>query len=124
MDRIYYKESSFGVTRIRNELKNLGYNIGRCLIKRYMNEMDIVAFYPGPNLSKRTKMAKTYPYLLRNIKISTPNQVWSIDISYVGTPTEFVYLTSIIDLYPRFIVGYSINNTLQIYTVIKSLKTL
>ncbi|WP_255364392.1 IS3 family transposase [Fusibacter sp. 3D3] len=122
IDRIHYKEASYGVRRIRNELKNLGYNIGRRLVKRYMDEMDIVAFYPGPNLSKRAKMAKTYPYLLRNMKISKPNQVWSIDISYVGTPTGFVYLTAIIDWYSRFIVGYSISNTLQTDTVTRVVK--
>jgi len=44
-----------------------------------MMEMDIVCFYPGPNLSKRAKAAKTYPYLLRNLEINQPNQVWSID---------------------------------------------
>ncbi len=82
-----------------------------------MNEMDIVAFYPGPNLSKRAKIAKTYPYLLRHLSIERPNQVWSIDISYLGTPNGFVYLTAIIDWYSRFIIAYSISNTLQADTV-------
>lgn len=79
--------------------------------------MDIVAFYPGPNLSKSAKMAKTYPYLLRHLSIERPNQVWSIDISYLGTPNGFVYLTAIIDWYSRFIIAYSISNTLQADTV-------
>ncbi len=87
-----------------------------------MHEMNIVAFYPGPNLSKRAKQAKTYPYLLRNLAINRPNQVWSIDISYVGTPTGFVYLTAIIDWYSRFIVGYSISNTLQTDVVTRTVK--
>lgn len=86
--------------------------------------MDIVAFYPGLNLSKRAKMDKTYPYLLRNLKINKPNQVWSIDLSYVGTPTGFVYLTAIIDWYSRFIVWirYSISNTMQTDTVTRVVK--
>lgn len=87
-----------------------------------MQEMDIVAFYPGPNLSKRAKQAKTYPYLLRNLAITKPNQVWSIDISYIGTPTGFVYITAIIDWYSRFIVGYSISNTLQAESVTRVVK--
>lgn len=78
-----------------------------------MEEMDIVCFYPGPNLSKRAKQSKTYPYLLRHMAITRPNQVWSIDITYVGTPSGFVYLSAIIDWYSRFIVGYTISNTLQ-----------
>lgn len=69
IDRIHYKESSYGVRRVRNELLKLGFKIGRRLIKRYMEEMDIVAFYPGLNLSKRVKMSKTHPYLLRHLSI-------------------------------------------------------
>ena len=97
IDKIHYREPSYGVRRIRNQLVKQGFRIGRRLVKRYMEEMDIVAFYPGPNLSKRAKMSKTYPYLLRNLPITKPNQVWSIDITYIGTPNGFVYLTAIID---------------------------
>ena len=65
IDRIHYEEPAFGVRRIRNELHKQGFhNVGRRLVRRYMMEMDIVCFYPGPNLSKRAKAAKTYPYLL------------------------------------------------------------
>jgi putative transposase len=84
--------------------------------------MDIAAFYPGPNLSKRAREARTYPYLLRNLDINRPNQVWSIDISYIGTPNGFVYLTAIIDWHSRFIVGYTISNTLQADVVTRVVK--
>lgn len=97
-------------------------NVGRRLVKRYMSEMDIFAFYPGPNLSKRAREAKVYPYLLRNLEIARPNQVWSIDITYVGTPTGFVYMTAIIDWYSKFIVGYTISNTLQVDMVTRVVK--
>ncbi len=84
--------------------------------------MDIAAFYPDPNLSKGAKMDKTYPYLLRNLPINRSNQVWSIDISYIGTPTGFVYITAIIDWYSRFIVGYTISNSLQTDSVTRVVK--
>lgn len=123
IDRIHYKEPSYGVRRIKNELNNLGFKtVGRRLVKRYMREMDIYAFYPGPSLSKRAKAAKLYPYLLRNLVINRSNQVWSIDITYIGTPTGFVYLTAIIDWYSRFIVGYTISNTLQTDMVTRTVK--
>lgn len=122
IDRIHYKEPSYGVRRIRNELLKLKIHVGKRLIRRYMEEMGIEAFYPGPNLSKRSKMAKTYPYLLRHMSIERPNQVWSIDISYIGTPTGFVYLTAIIDWYSRFLIGYTISNTLQADTVTRVVK--
>jgi putative transposase len=122
IDKIHYREPSYGVRRIRNELLKQGFKLGRRLVKRYMAEMDIAAFYPGPNLSKRAREARTYPYLLRNLDINRPNQVWSIDISYIGTPNGFVYLTAIIDWHSRFIVGYTISNTLQADVVTRVVK--
>jgi putative transposase len=123
IDRIHYKESSYGVRRIKNELHKLGYtSVGRRLVKRYMQEMDIYAFYPGPNLSKRARAAKLYPYLLRNLEINRSNQVWSIDITYIGTPSGFVYLTAIIDWHSRFIVGYTLSNSLQTDMVTRTVK--
>lgn len=122
IDHIHYEEPSYGVRRIKNELHLLGFNVGNRVVKRFMQEMDICAFYPGPNLSKRARQAKIYPYLLRNLDIVRPNQVWSIDITYIGTPTGYVYLTAIIDWYSRYIVGYTISNTLHADVVTRVVK--
>lgn len=123
IDIIHFKEPAYGVRRIKNELRKLGFvGIGKRLVRRYMHEMCIAAFYPGPNLSKRDKKAKTYPYLLRNLNINRNNQVWAIDITYIGTPTGFVYMTAIIDWYFRFIVGWSISNTLQTDAVVRTVE--
>ena len=123
IDLIHYKEPAYGVRRIRDELRKLGFTkVGKRLIRRYMHEMGIVAFYPGPNLSKRDQKAKVHPYLLRHMKIERPNQVWSIDITYIGMPTGFVYMTAIIDWYSRFIVGWSISNTLHSEHVVQVVK--
>ncbi|ABR47781.1 integrase, catalytic region [Alkaliphilus metalliredigens QYMF] len=123
IDRIHFEEPSYGVRRIKNELHNNSFtHVGRRLVKRYMEEMGIVCFYPGPNLSKRAKQSKTYPYLLRHLNINRPNQVWSIDITYIGTPTGFVYLTALIDWYSRYIVGYGISDTLQTDMVTRVIK--
>jgi putative transposase len=88
-----------------------------------MEEMCIQVFYPGPNLSKRDKKARTYPYLLRNLDINRPNQVWSIDITYIGTPGGFVYMVAIIDWYSRFIIGWTISNTLQADFITRTVET-
>ena len=123
IDRIHYKEQSYGVRRIRKELKKLGFTkIGKWLVRRYMEEMCIQVFYPGPNLSKRDKKARTYPYLLRNLDIKHPNQVWGIDLTYIGVPDGFIYLVAIIDWYSRFIVGWSISNTLQPDFVVRTVE--
>lgn len=120
IDYIHYKEPAYGIRRIKDELRKLGFaEVGKRVIRRYMREMDIVAFYPGPNLSKRDKQSKVHPYLLRNLKIERPNQVWSIDITYIGMPSGFVYMTAIIDWHSRYIVGWSISNTLHSDNVVK-----
>lgn len=124
IDKIHYNEPTYGVRRIRNELKKLGFeDVGKRLLRRYMEEMCIHVFYPGPNLSKRESKARTYPYLLRNLKINRPNQVWSIDITYIGTPGGFVYLFAIIDWYSRFIIGWSISNTLHPDFITRTIET-
>jgi len=83
IDKIHYNEPAYGARRIRNELNKLGFiQVGRRLVRRYIEEMCIHVFYPGPNLSKRDNKARTYPYLLRNMNINHPNQVCSIDITY------------------------------------------
>ena len=123
IDKIHFKEPSYGVRRIRRELSKLGFNnVGKRLLRRYMEEMGVHVFYPGPNLSKRDKQSKIYPYLLRNLEINRPNQVWSIDITYIGTPEGFVYMVAIIDWHSRYIVGWSISNTMQSDFIVRAVE--
>jgi putative transposase len=120
IDQIHFREPSYGVRRIRVELEKRGYQLSQRKIRRYMLEMCIEAFYPGPNLSKRDLASRTYPYLLRNVRIERNNQVWGIDITYCGTPTGFVYLVAIIDWHSRFLVGWSISNTITTDFVVRA----
>jgi putative transposase len=123
MDRIHFKEPSYGCRRIRNELKKQGFvPVGKKLVSRYMQEMNIIPFYPGPNLSKRDLKARTYPYLLRGVPIAHANQVWGIDITYCGMPSGFMYMVTIIDWYSRFVVGWAISNTMKSDFVIRAVK--
>ena len=78
--------------------------------------------YPKMNLSKRMKQAKVCPYLLRNAVIVRPNQVWSIDITYILMKHDFLYLTDIIDWYSHFIVGWDVDDTLDTTMVINACK--
>lgn len=122
IDRIHYDEPAFGCRRIRNWLKECGFLIGIKRTRRYMREMDIIAFYPGPNLSKRDLQARTYPYLLRGLSITHRNQVWGIDITYCGTPKGFMYLVVVIDWYSRFIVGWSLSNTMKTDFIVRTVE--
>ena len=102
--------------------RSLNFPIGRKLIARYMAEMGIYAVYPKPNLSKRNMQHKIYPYLLRNLVINRPNQVWSIDITYIRMGRSHMYLTAIIDWYSRYIVGWELSDTLDTAPVLVAVK--
>src|SRR5659263_602050 len=84
LDYWHTKMPYLGVSKLRNRLRIEDHSaVGRKLIKRYMDEMGIYAGYPKPSLSKRNKQHKIYPYLLRKLDINRPNQVWSIDITFI-----------------------------------------
>ena len=85
-------------------LKLEHYKVGYRRIRRLMRMMNIHATYPKPNLSKLGKAQYVQPYLLRNLEINRPNQIWSIDITYIPMSKGFMYLTAIIDVYNRMIV--------------------
>jgi putative transposase len=111
-----------GVRRLVIKLKESNILVGRKLVKRYMNEMGIYAVYPKPNLSKRNHKHKIFPYLLRNIAITAPNQVWAIDITYIKMGKSHMYLTAIIDWYSRFIIGWALSDSLDTAPVLDALK--
>jgi putative transposase len=98
-------------------------NAGRKLIKRLMEEMGIRATYPKPNLSEPGKYHKKFPYLLRDKSfIRFPNQVWSVDITYIKLSHGHMYLTAIIDWCSRYIVGWTLSDTLEADPVVEAVK--
>lgn len=122
IDYWHSRQPAMGVRKLRTKLREKSLQVGRKLIKKYMEEMGIYAVYPQPKLSKRNKQHKIYPYLLRNMNIFLPNQVWSIDITYIKMQHGHMYLTVIIDWYSRFIVGWALSDTLETAPVLEALK--
>ena len=84
--------------------------------------MGICAIYPKPRTTVIDKSKYKYPYLLRGLSIERSNQVWVIDISYIPMRHGFMYLTAIIDVYSRYIVGWDISNTMESSWVVKTLQ--
>ena len=84
--------------------------------------MGIHGFCPGPNLSRCLINKYLYPYLLRDLNIDHPNQVWSIDITYCRLKGGFMYTVAIIDWYSRYIVGFELSNTLDRTFVLEAIK--
>jgi putative transposase len=99
----------------------LGADVNRKRIQRLMREMGIQAIYPKPNLSKRDDSHKIYPYLLRDVKIVRPNQVWSTDITYVPLSHGFAYLVAVIDWYSRYVLSWSLSNSMETSFCIRAL---
>lgn len=121
LDFWHTKQCCLGTRGLKTKLrKEDGLLCGRKLITRYMAEMGIYAVYPKPNLS-RNKKHKAFPYLLRNLSIFLPNQVWAIDITYIKMGKSHMYLTAVIDWYSRFIVGWTLSDTLDTAPVIDAL---
>ena len=84
--------------------------------------MGLRAIMPGRHTTKRNKAHKTYPYLLRNLKVDRPNQVWAIDITYIPMQKGFMYLVAIIDLHSRYVLNWSVSNTMDAQWCMKTLE--
>lgn len=112
IDELFLEDPTLGVLGMQDALSDfsLGYNHKR--IRRLMRKMCLDPIYPKRNLSKLGKARYIHPYLLRDLTITQPNQVWAIDITYIPMKSGFMYLTAIIDVYSRFIVGWQISNSL------------
>lgn len=91
-----------------------GYKVSRNRIERlYYKVMGLRAIMPGRHTTKRNKSHKIYPYLLCNLKIKYPNQVWATDITYIPMHKGFMYLVAIIDLHSRYVLNWSVSNTMD-----------
>lgn len=122
IDTIYTQFPFFGSRKITEMLKKEGVNINRKRVQRHMREMGIQAVYPGPNLSKRNLEHRVYPYLLKGVNITRPNQVWSIDITYIRLNHSWMYLTAIIDWCSRFILSWELDQTLEMDFVLEAVQ--
>ncbi|MGB4291540.1 MAG: IS3 family transposase [Bacteroidales bacterium] len=113
MDEHYLERPSEGVVRMRDFLLARGIIANHKRIRRLLRLMGIMAIYPKKNLSRPGQAKYIRPYLLKGLTIDHPNQVWAIDITYIPMPKGFLYLTAIIDIYSRYVVGWGISNTLD-----------
>ena len=110
---IWLAHPYYGYRRIREILVRLGYTMNRKRVQRLMGIMNLVALYPKPKTSIRRRKDAVYPYLLTGLEINTPNQVWSVDITYIPMRQGFVYLVALIDVYSRYIVSWDLSISLD-----------
>jgi putative transposase len=122
IDRQYLKAPFYGSRKMVIYLASEGCFVNRKRVQRLMRLMNIQAIYPKPNLSKNRLEHKIYPYLLKGVKIDSPNFVWSIDITYIPVGQGFLYLAAIIDWYSRYVLSWRLSNTLDVTFCIDALE--
>lgn len=122
IDELYTKHPFMGYRTIGAIMNREGNRIHRNTVRIYMREMGLMAIYPGPNLSKRDLQHRTYPYLLQGLQITQPDQVWSVDITYIRMKHGWMYLYAVMDWYSRYIVDWQLDQSLEIGFVLETMK--
>jgi len=122
MDEYHLEHPTYGVLQMKDYLFLLGLVANHKRIRRLLRLMGIMALYPKRNLSKLGLAKYIRPYLLKRMKINRPNKAWCVDISYIPMAKGFMYLTAIMDIYSRYIVGWGLFNTLDAQNTLDILK--
>lgn len=117
IDRQYLATPFYGSRKMAACLK-----VNRKRVQRLMQIMGLKAIYRRPRTSRPGPGNKIYPYLLKGLKISRPNQVWAADITYIPMQKGFLYLVVIMDWYSRFVLSWRLSNTLESGFCVEALK--
>lgn len=113
IDKIYTDRPYFGSRRIRNILRRQGWKINRKRVQRLMRAMGIEGVAPGPRTSRPHPEHQVYPYLLRNLNVVRPNQVWCADITYIPMKKGHMYLVAVMDWFSRRVLSWELSNSLD-----------
>lgn len=113
IDELHLDYSFAGSRMLQGLLKAEGHDVGRLHVRPLMRKMGIEAIYRRPNTSKPAPGHKVYPYLLKNLAITRPNQVWAMDISYIPMARGFVYLCAVVDWFSRRVLSWKLSITLE-----------
>ena len=115
LDEQYTKTPFYGVPRLTEWLCSQGHTVNRKRVARLMRKMGLAAIYPKPKTSGMGKPSKTYPYLLKGLSITRPNQVWATDITYIRLNKGFVYLVAVMDWFSRYVLSWELSNSLDVF---------
>ena len=113
MDQHYLETPFYGSRRMKAWLERQGRRISRKRVQRLMRIMGLRAIYRRPRTSRPAAGVRVYPYLLRNAKITRPNQVWAVDITYPPMARVFLYLVVVMGWHSRYVVAWRLSNILE-----------
>ena len=114
IDQQFTETPFYGIRRMTAWLHTQGEAVNHKRVARLMRKMGLEAIYPKPNLSRPGDNARRYPYLLRELPLTAPNQVWSTDITYIRLAQGFIYLVAVIDWFSRYVLSWQVSNTLDV----------
>jgi putative transposase len=122
MDELHLDFPFAGSRMLRDLLVAEGFTIGRRHVSTLMKRMGLEALYRKPNTSKPAPGHKIYPYLLRELPVTRPNQVWAMDITYIPMARGFVYLAAVVDWFSRRVLSWRLSITLEAAFCIEALE--
>ena len=122
IDELHLNFPFAGARMLRDLLKLEGFAVGRKHVRTLMDKMGIVALYRKPNTSAAHPGHQVYPYLLRNLSIEEPNQVWASDISYIPMKRGFVYLVAILDWATRKVLAHRVSISMSVDFCLEALE--
>src|SRR5271155_4840623 len=122
IDELHLEHPFAGSRMLRDLLRGEDVQIGRGRVITMMRRMEIEAIYRRPNTSKPAPGHRIYPYLLRNLTIARPNQVWAMDITYIPMARGFVYLATIVDWCSRRVLAWRLSITMEAAFCIEALQ--
>jgi putative transposase len=113
IDKLHMEFPFAGSRMLQGQLVQEGFKVGRLHVATLMKRMGIEALYRRPNTSKPAPGHKIYPYLLRKLPITRPNQVWAMDITYIPMARGFIYLAAVLDWFTRRVLAWRVSITLE-----------
>jgi putative transposase len=122
IDELHLEAPFYGARKIAAQLNREGHEVGRRHVGTLMRRMGIEALYRKPRTSIPARGATIYPYLLDNLLIDRPNQVWSTDLTYLPMAHGFLYLMAILDVASRKVLAWRLSNTLTTHFCVEALE--
>jgi len=122
IDEQFTQTPFYGVRRMTAWLQTQGECVNPKRVRRLMRKMGLATIYPKPKLSIASDNVRRYPYLLTNLCLDAPNQVWSTDITYIRMPQGFLYLVAVMDWFSRYVLSWQVSNTLDVHFCLDALE--
>lgn len=122
IDRQFLETPWYGSRQMARIMQRQGHKCGRHRVRRLMRKMRLVPIYQAPNTSKKHPQHKAWPYLLKDLPITRPNQVWCTDITYIPMRRGFLYLVAIMNWYSRKVLAWRLSNSMEADFCVEALK--